>query len=99
ERAPAGGEEMRLEEQILGRIAVDGELGEHDELGAPVARLVERLDDFRGVAVYVPDRRVELRKRNAKGLCNGVHGLDSRSRRRALEVYSEPQGGMQTAAV
>ena len=32
--APAGGEEMCLQQQVLRRIAVDGKLGEHDDLGA-----------------------------------------------------------------
>ncbi len=55
-----GAEEPWAEEQILGRIPGDRELGEEDELGARVAGLGEPLEDARAVALEVTDDRVHL---------------------------------------
>ena len=63
ERGAGGLDEARAEEQILGRIACDGELGEHDEIGPGAACLTDRVDDERSVAGQITDDGVELRER------------------------------------
>ena len=51
------------EEQILGRIPRDGELGEEDEVGSGGARLADRVDDERPVPGEIADDGVDLRER------------------------------------
>ena len=63
ERGAGGLDEARAEEQILGRIACDGELGEQDEIGPGAACLTDRVDDERSVAGEIADDGVELRER------------------------------------
>ena len=53
-------DERGAEQEVLRRIARDRELGEHDELGARVARLGDPPDDAVAVAVEVADGRVDL---------------------------------------
>ena len=57
----AGGRrEGRLAHQVLGRIAGDEQLRQHDEVGALGSGLRTRLAQLLGVARKVADRRVEL---------------------------------------
>ena len=58
-----GAHEARPQEQILGRIARDRELGEDDEVGARTAGLLEPRNDQFAVPLEVPDRRIDLRER------------------------------------
>jgi hypothetical protein len=62
ERAARCAQEAGPEEEVLGRIAGHGQLGEEDEIGACVAGLAQAFEDTRAVAVEVPDDRVHLRK-------------------------------------
>ena len=65
-----GAEEARPEEEVLGRIAGDRELGEEDELGAGLPCLTETFDDAGAVALEVADHGVHLRERE-------THAVDS----------------------
>ena len=53
-------DEGGLEQEILGRIAGDRELGEGHQLGAERARPLDRVHDHADVAVEVADRGVDL---------------------------------------
>src|SRR5205085_12695275 len=55
--------EAGAQEQILGRIARDGQLGEENEIGPFAARLLEALEDPVAVAVEVADDGIDLRQR------------------------------------
>ena len=66
EAAPRLTEELGTEEEVLGRVARDGELGEEDEVGARVARLVQPADDPLAVAVEVADDGVDLGERESQ---------------------------------
>ena len=73
------GVEPRAQQQVLGRVAGQGQLGEEDQSGAePVTRRAGRLDDAPGVAVHVPDQEVDLGQGDAQG---GPHR------------FSTPRGG------
>ena len=63
ERGAGGLDEARAEEQVLGRIPCDRELGEDDEVGSGGAGLTDRIDDQRAVAGKIADDGVELRER------------------------------------
>ena len=56
-------DEARPEQEILGRIAGDRELGEHDEIGRRASRLGDRARDPLDVAVEVADDDVQLGER------------------------------------
>ena len=55
-------QEVLLEQQVLGRIAGQHQLGEQHQLGAGVARRRDVLAHQPGVALEVADARVDLRK-------------------------------------
>ena len=59
-RVLRGADEGRSQEQVLGRIAGDRELGEEHELGALCARVGESGENALAVAVQVADDRVDL---------------------------------------
>ncbi len=61
----AGVEEVGLEQEILGRVAADHQLGEDDEIGPGLARPPDPLGGEGGVAVDVADGRVHLGQREA----------------------------------
>ena len=63
ERGLGGAHERRSQQQILGRIARDRELGEEDELGACRARVCESGENTLAVAVQVADDGVDLGER------------------------------------
>ncbi len=63
ERALGRADEARPQEEVLGRIAGDRELGEEDDVGAQPARLLEARDDLVPVSRQVADDRVDLRER------------------------------------
>ena len=80
--APGGGDDLieggevvadegGLEEQVLGRVAGEHELGEGDEVGLPLAGLLDAAQDDAGVAGDVADGGVHLRQGQSKG----PHGL------------------------
>ena len=75
ERPPPGGEEMRLQEEVLGRVAVHRELGKDGHLGARSASPPERVHDRGGVAVDVAHCRVDLGKREAQRLSDRGHSV------------------------
>ena len=58
--APRGADEGRPQQQILRRVAGDGELGEEDEVGAGLARLLEPPEDAARIALEVADDAVDL---------------------------------------
>ena len=69
------------EDQVLGRVAGQGQLGEHDQVGALAGRLGIGGKHLLDVAVEVPDDRVDLRPREPQPLhaprvaaCNRAHG-------------------------
>ena len=66
ERPLAGGQEMGLQQQVLGRVAVDRQLREHHQLGAGLAGALDAVDDLGGVAVDVTDGGVDLGQRDAQ---------------------------------
>src|SRR4029079_6854208 len=60
DRAPCGPDEPRPEQEVLGWIAGDRELGKEDEVGACLAGLVQPGKDLAAIAVEVADDRVHL---------------------------------------
>ena len=60
QRACRGLQEARAQEEVLRRIAGDGELREEDEVGAARPGLLEPGEDAVAVAVEVADDRVDL---------------------------------------
>ena len=73
-RAGRGGE-CRLAHEVLGRIARDEELGEHDEVSALGGGLRARLAQLPRIAGEVADHGVELGQRDLDGVRQGVrHG-------------------------
>ena len=56
-------DESGAEQQVLGRVAGDGELRKEDEVGAGLPGLPEALHDALAVAVQVADHGVDLRER------------------------------------
>ena len=58
--APRRADEAGAEQQVLGRVAGDHELGEEDEIGARVTGAAEPLDDAGRVAVEVADDAIDL---------------------------------------
>ena len=63
--ASRGADERRPEQEILGRVAGDGELREEDEVGAGGARLVRGAGRCGRVAVEVADDGVDLGERES----------------------------------
>ena len=61
-----GLQEVLLEQQVLGRVAGQRQLGEEHELGAGVARRGDLLGDLGGVALEVADAAVDLREGEAE---------------------------------
>ena len=64
-------DEGGLEEQVLGRVAGEHELGQGDEVGLPLAGLLDAAQDDGGVAGDVADGGIHLRQGQPKG----AHGL------------------------
>ena len=60
ERAAAGLQEVRFQQQVLRRITVDRQLGEDDDLRAGLGRLAEVVADLGGVPIDVAHRDVDL---------------------------------------
>jgi hypothetical protein len=59
------GEETPSQQQVLWRIAGDGELGKGNDVGAGVAGLRGVIEYLTGVALEVPDCRVDLGERDS----------------------------------
>ena len=68
QRPRGGPEEAGSKEQVLGRVAGDGQLGEEDEVGAARPGLLEPAEDAVAVAVEVADDGVDLGEREAHAL-------------------------------
>ena len=60
ERGPDRVEKVAAQEQVLGRVPREAELGQEDELGAGIARTPDRLRDQLRVAVDVTDGGIDL---------------------------------------
>ncbi len=59
-------QEARAQQQVFGRVAADGQLGEHHQLGAElIARLGDHRDDVVGVLRDRAHRKIELGHRDA----------------------------------
>ncbi len=67
ERPGRGFQEAGTQEQVLGRIAGDGELGKEHEVGCLGPRLLELREDPLAVAVEVADDGVDLGQREPHG--------------------------------
>ena len=65
ERGAGRLDEAGAEEQILGRVPGDRELGEDHEVDAFGARVLDRADDGGAVAVQIADDHVQLSEREA----------------------------------
>jgi hypothetical protein len=63
ERPLGGAHEPGAEQEVLGRIAGDGQLREEDEVAALRARVLQPGDDQVAVAVQVADDGVDLCER------------------------------------
>ena len=63
-----GGQERRLEDQVLGRVPGQGELGEHHQVGAETGRLGVGGQHALEVTVQVADDRVDLGAGQAQAL-------------------------------
>ena len=74
ERLASGVQEPGAEQQVLGRVPGDRELGEEDEVGAGPPRVAERVHDLVPVAVEVADDDVQLRERQPH-VAPGPHGF------------------------
>jgi len=66
ERSTVVGHEAGLQQQILGRVAGDRELGEDGEIGALLLGLAHPLVDERHVSGQVTDLRVDLTEGHPK---------------------------------
>ena len=60
DRSARRADEPGAEQEILRRIAGDDELREQHDVGVRLARLLEPLDDPRGVAVEIADDAIDL---------------------------------------
>ena len=93
ERALGRTHEARAEQQVLGRITRDSELGKEHEVGARGSRVVEPLEDQRAVPGEVTDDRVDLCECKPHGCVHcalrnrcGVPLVDSSSCVRGLQL-------------
>ncbi len=75
QRLLRGLQEVLLQQQVLGRVARQRELGEEDQLGAGLARPRDVLADAPDVALEVADARVDLGERQReRGQAAGHYG-------------------------
>ena len=65
ERLADGVEEVVAEQQVLGRIAREAELGQHDQVGSAVAGALDLPRDQALVALDVAHRGIDLRQGEA----------------------------------
>ena len=68
ERLARAAQEVLLEQQVLGRVAGDRQLGQQHQLGAAVARRLDVARDPRRVALEVADVAVDLGEREPQGM-------------------------------
>ena len=71
ERGAALAHEERVEQQVLRRVARQGQFGKDDEVRAGLARPAREGDDALEVPAQVPDRGVDLRQRDPLMLSTG----------------------------
>jgi hypothetical protein len=67
QRFPGRSDESGSEQEILGRIARDRELGEDDEIGVRLACPGEARENLLAVSLEVADDAVDLRERDPQG--------------------------------
>ena len=80
DRGAAGGGERRLAHQILGRIAADVQLRQHEQIGALPRRVGTRANELFDVAGEIAENGIELGKRDLQGVGGGVrHGAQNRA--------------------
>jgi hypothetical protein len=72
------GDEGGLFDEIARRIAANGEFGKKNQLGAGLAGALGEIDDFRGVAVEIPDGRIDLSQRNDHVFSLNVKGYGAK---------------------
>ena len=72
QRAQVRLDERRLEEQVLGRVAGDRQLGKGHQAAAERARLLETGADLGDVALEVSDRRVDLGEGDPEAAHGGI---------------------------
>ena len=82
------GDEVGLVEQVLGRVAGDGELGEGDEVGIAGSGLVDVVEDLGRVAPQIADGGVDL----GEGCSEFRHGATGRVGRPLAVEYSTGVG-------
>ena len=81
-RLAIAGDKRRTLDQVPGRIAADGQLGEQDQAGAGRPRLLREVDDLGGVAGEIPNCGIDLSQRDlhtssVKGRCAGAKSAES----------------------
>src|SRR4030095_12111760 len=78
QRAQVCLDEGRLEQEVLGRIAGDRQLGEGHQGGAERARPLDRVHDHADVAIEIADRGIDLTQGDAQAphgpYCTGAAG-------------------------
>ncbi len=78
-------EEVLLEQQVLGRVSGQRQLGEHDQLRAGLAGLTQACGDLLGVARDVADGGVQLAEGEAHGAI--VSAARSGARARVVSLW------------
>ena len=78
ERLEVVGDEARLQQQVLRRVAGDRQLGERHQVAAVGLGRLDRVDEALDVAVEIADHEVELRQGDAQA----GHGRKPTGRRR-----------------
>ena len=74
-------EELAFEQQVLGRVPDEGQLGKGDDVGACLGGLLHSVKDEAGVGVEVADGGVDLREGDADAAHSGSRRRASRRRR------------------
>src|SRR5262249_17709644 len=77
--APGRADERRAEEQVLGRVAGDGELGKEDEVGAGVEGLCAKLEGAGAVGPEIADDAVHLCESEPHSSSGGVFAFRSKT--------------------
>src|SRR4029453_10442323 len=71
-----GGQEVRFQQEVLGRVAVHRKLREDRELSAALTCIPEVFADPGRIALDAADRRIDLREGNSHWLSDRCHYLD-----------------------
>ena len=92
QRGDVVGDETRLEQEILRRVAGDRQFGQHADVGAGPAGRGDRVEGLVDVAVEIADDRIELgggqpQVSHVRGAYRGVHGGLGGPRRKSLFTW------------